>query len=129
MKRCCFPELEPAGDTKLKLGDVFYKIWWIYLKPLVPNLQRGQALHAVRHAVSDELKEQEVFIEHRNDLLGHQSAGGEGATRYPSAASLSKLKGLVDRIPVVTDHLQDVRAEDIRLLSNENRKRRPSRRG
>jgi hypothetical protein len=34
-------------------------------------------MHSARHTVSDELKDQEVFIEFRNDLLGHKGTGGE----------------------------------------------------
>ena len=101
-----FPELLPAPGTKRKLGDVFYKNWWIYIKPLVPDLKRGQAMHAARHMVADELKDQEVFIEFRNDHLGHKGHG-EGQTRYPSAASLTRLKEVVAKIPVVTQHLPD----------------------
>lgn len=37
------------------------------------NATRFQALHAARHTVSTELKELEVFEEHRNDALGHRS--------------------------------------------------------
>jgi hypothetical protein len=35
-----FPELVPGGGgANRKLGDVFYKNWWIYIKPLVPDLK------------------------------------------------------------------------------------------
>lgn len=122
-----FPELEPADGTKRKRGDVFYKLWWIYLKPLVPDLTRGQAMHSARHMVSDELKQQAIFLEFRNDLLGHKTAGGEGASRYPSAAALKTVLGLVNRIPVVTDHLSEVTAESITLLKPDLRRQRPSR--
>lgn len=99
-----FPELMPGGDTKRKIGDVFYKLWWIYLRPLVPDLKRGQAMHSARHMVADELKDQQVFIEFRNDHLGHRGKG-EGETRYPSAASLQRLRDVVAKIPVVTESL------------------------
>ncbi|MAW99181.1 MAG: hypothetical protein CMN72_05925 [Sphingomonas sp.] len=122
-----FPELEPADGTKRKRGDVFYKLWWIYLAPLIPGLLRGQAMHSARHMVSDELKQQEIFLEFRNDLLGHKTNGGEGATRYPSAAALRTVLAIVNRIPVVTGHVADVGAADIRLLSSENRRQRPGR--
>ncbi|MEJ8630223.1 integrase [Sphingomonas sp. I4] len=104
-----FPEFVPGGDTKRKLGDVFYKLWWIYIAPSVPDRKRGQAMHSARHTVSDELKDQEVFIEFRNDLLGHKGTGGEGMTRYPGRASLEKLKATVAKIPIVTGHLPDQR--------------------
>jgi hypothetical protein len=119
-----FPELMPADGTKRKLGDVFYKRWWIYIAPLVPDLKRGQAMHAARHMVSDEWKQQEVFVEFRNDHLGHKGKG-EGETRYPSAAELAKLKGLVEKVPVVTSHIPD--QHTISLLPPTMRKARPSR--
>jgi len=122
-----FPEIEPADGTKRKRGDVFYKLWWIYLKPLIPGLIRGQAMHSARHMVSDELKQQAIFLEFRNDLLGHKTAGGEGATRYPSAAALKTVLDLVNRIPVVTDHLPNVTADAVTLLKPDLRRQRPSR--
>ncbi len=120
-----FPEFVPGGDTKRKLGDVFYKLWWIYIAPSVPDRKRGQAMHSARHTVSDELKDQEVFIEFRNDLLGHKGTGGEGMTRYPGRASLEKLKATVAKIPIVTGHLPDQRT--IRLLPQKLRQARPTR--
>ncbi|WP_161555517.1 integrase [Sphingomonas carotinifaciens] len=122
-----FPEIEPAEGTKRKRGDVFYKLWWIYLKPLIPGLVRGQAMHSARHMVSDELKQQEIFLEFRNDLLGPKTAGGEGATRYPLAAALRTVLDLVNRIPVVTDHLPAGSADGVTLLTTEQRRQRPRR--
>jgi integrase len=118
-----FPELvsERAGAKK---GDTFYKLWWIYIAPLMTTLHRGQALHAARHTVSTELKELEVFEEHRNDALGHKGKG-EGSTRYAKATRVAKLKALVDQIPIVTDHIAQVR--EIRLLPADQRRPRPTR--
>lgn len=120
-----FPELMPASSTKRKLGDVFYKIWWVHIALHVPDLKRGQAMHSARHMVSDELKDQEVFIEFRNDHLGHKGKGGEGVTRYPSRTSFTQLKKLVEQIPVVTSHIPDQNA--ITLLPDRLRTPRPSR--
>ncbi len=120
-----FPELMPATSTKRKLGDVFYKLWWIYIKPHVPDLKRGQAMHSARHMVSDELKDQEVFLEYRNDHLGHKGKGGEGETRYPSKTSLQRLREIVNKIPVVTEHLPD--QNKIQLLPKRLRTSRPQR--
>ena len=122
-----FPDIAPADASKRKRGDVFYKIWWMYLKPMIPGLIRGQAMHAARHSVSDELKQQAVFVEFRNDLLGHQNKGGDGATRYPSATKLSTLRDLVNCIPIVTEHLLREPDDPIALLPAENRKPRPAR--
>jgi len=122
-----FPEIEP-GRSNGRLGDVFYKLWWIYLKPLLPSLVRGQAMHSCRHMVSTELKELQVFPESRNDLLGHVSTGGEGETRYAKATRLCRLQVVVDQIPVVTAHLPDF-SGTIVLLPPEERKQRPTRAG
>jgi integrase len=122
-----FPELEPAEGTKRKRGDVFCKLWWIYIRALLTDLKRGQAMHAARHAVSDELKQNEVLIEFRNDLLGQRGTGGDGETRYPSRAGLRKLLELVTVIPVVTKHVATSTASAINLLPAQRRGQRPSR--
>ncbi len=118
-----FPELVSEREGAKK-GDTFYKLRWIYLKPLLPSLQRGQALHAARHMVSTEPKELEVFPEFRDDALGHR-ADGEGRSRYAKATRLQKLLDAVNQIPVVTGHLPDVRT--IRLLPQALRCPRPRR--
>ena len=107
-----FPELVSEREGAKK-GDVFYKIWWIYIAPLLTGLRRGQALHAARHTFDTELKELEVFPEHREDALGHAGDHGEGR-RYSKATRLRKLKALVDKVPVVTAHLPD--NTEVRLL-------------
>ena len=123
-----FPEIEP-GRSNGRLGDVFYKLWWIYLKPMLPSLARGQAMHSCRHMVSTELKELQVFPESRNDLLGHANNGGEGETRYAKATRLRRLQEVVDQIPVVTAHLAASFSGTIALLPPEHRKQRPIRVG
>ena len=121
-----FPEIQP-GRGKRTLGDVFYKLWWIYLKPMIPGLVRGQAMHSCRHMVSTELKDLQVFPEFRNDLLGHSGGtGGEGVIRYPKATRLNRLQVLVDSIPIVTDDLPSFSGE-LRLLPAELRVPRPIR--
>ncbi|MBA3526390.1 MAG: tyrosine-type recombinase/integrase [Sphingomonas sp.] len=119
-----FPELVAERDGTKK-GDVFYRIWWIYIAPLLTGLKRGQALHAARHSFDTELKELEVFPEHREDALGHAGNHGEGR-RYSKAARLKKLKKLVDQVPIVTAHLP--KFPKIRLLPADQRKPRPVRR-
>lgn len=121
-----FPEMYPSGSTKRKIGDVFYKIWWIYLRPFVPDLKRGQAMHAARHTVSDALKQAGIDLEARNDVLGHsQKALGEGASTYSEPVALKKMKEMVEEVPKVTDHLDDV--VSINLLPADRRRARPSR--
>ncbi len=122
-----FPELYPGGKTKRKLGDVFYDIWWIYIRPFVPNLLPGQAMHAARHTVSDALKQAGIDLEKRNDVLGHsQKPLGEGASTYSEPVALKKMKKMVNKIPNVTRHLGDV--DSINLLPSELRVSRPTRR-
>lgn len=118
-----FPELVSQREGAKK-GDTFYKLWWIYIAPMMKTLQRGQALHAARHTVSTELKELEVFEEHRNDALGHKGKG-EGTTRYAKATRVAKLKELVDQIPIVTAHLRS--CESLNLLPADQRRPRPRR--
>ncbi len=121
-----FPELYPAGGTKRAVGDVFYKIWWIYIRPFVPDLKRGQAMHSARHSVSDALKQAGVDLESRNDVLGHsQKKLGDGAATYPEPVALGRMKGMVEEIPIVTDHLTD--CAGINLLPANMRVARPSR--
>lgn len=121
-----FPEMYPAGSTKRTIGDVFYKIWWMNIRPFVPNLKRGQAMHAARHAVSDALKQAGVLLEERNDVLGHsQKALGEGASTYSEPFALQRMKDMVEKVPCVTSHLADVL--EINLLPTELRVARPSR--
>ncbi len=115
-----FPEIV-SERKNAKKGDTFYKLWWIYIKPLVTSLQRGQALHAARHMVETELKELEVFPEYRDDALGHKSEG-EGPSRYAKATRLEKLQEVVNQIPVVTDHLPSL--VEIRLLPADMRRPR-----
>ena len=118
-----FPELV-AERNGTKKGDVFYRIWWIYIAPLLTGLKRGQALHAARHSFDTELKELEAFPEDREDALGHAGKHGEGR-RYSKAARLRKLKKLVDQVPIVTAHLPNF--TEIRLLPADQRKPRPVR--
>lgn len=110
-----FPELDPQSETQgeSKYGAVYYKKIWTLIVPEIPDRLQKQTFHSTRHVVADELKQAEVYIEFRNDLLGH-AGKGEGVRRYPSPTDLQKLKELVNIIPNVTDHLPD--QSTIRLL-------------
>lgn len=121
-----FPELYPSGGTKRAIGDVFYKLWWIYIRPHVPGLKRGQAMHAARHSVSDALKQAGFHLELRNDLLRHsQKKLGDGASTYSEPLALARMVSMLEEIPVVTDDLPDCAA--INLLPSVLRVARPSR--
>lgn len=106
-----FPELVSASGKQV-MGDGFYRLWWTKIAAHLDFIKPGQALHAFRHMVGTELKDQHVFEEDRADLIGHTQAS-ETAGRYAKAARLNKLKDVVDRIPVVTDRLKVV---PVRLL-------------
>jgi integrase len=123
-----FPELYPAEATKRAVGDVFYKLWWIYIPPLVPSLKRGQAMHSARHTASNALKQAGYGIEARNDLLGHsQNQLGVGAATYPEPLALVIKKEMVEKLLIVTSHLPD--CISINLLPDNLRVARPTRKG
>jgi len=119
-----FPELV-SQRANAKKGDTFYKLWWIYLKPLLPSLKRGQAMHAARHTFETELKDLGVHQEHRDDALGHKGKG-EGGSRYAKATRVQRLLELANQVPIVTDHLAD--CTRINLLPADQRRPRPTRR-
>lgn len=98
-----FPDLIPSTASR-KMGDVYYKRFWMPLTPLLPFLKDGQAIHAFRHTVSTELKNAEIFNEARSDLLGH-AATNSMSDIYSKATRILKLKAIVDRIPIATAHL------------------------
>lgn len=118
-----FPEIIPGRGGRT-LGDVFFKNVWLNIKPHLTLVKPGQAVHSGRHMVSTELKMLQTFEEFRADLLG-QKVGGENASRYAGATRLQILFDIVERIPVVTNHLPDV--STINLLPKALRRSRPVR--
>lgn len=117
-----FPELRTSSGRR-SYGDVYYKNWWTKVARKLDFVEPGQAIHSFRHMVTTELKDREVFLETRADLVGH-GLSGETAGRYSKAARLGRLKEAVDQIPKVTDRL---RALQIRLLPSSGRQPRPAR--
>jgi integrase len=119
-----FPELvsERKGAKK---GDVFYKIWWMYLATLMLSLKRGQALHAIRHSFDTELKALEVSPEARADTTGHAMKGLGETRTYSKATKLTKILELVNMVPIVSGHLAN--CASINLLPAEMRVPRPTR--
>ncbi|EQB11558.1 tyrosine-type recombinase/integrase [Novosphingobium lindaniclasticum] len=103
-QRLLFPDLVP-GSPGQTMGDVYYKRFWRALARQLAFLKPGQAMHAFRHLVSTELKDAEVFEENRSDLLGHAGPNAM-ADRYSKASALLKLQKVVNKIPIVTAHLQ-----------------------
>ncbi|HEV2078724.1 MAG TPA: tyrosine-type recombinase/integrase [Allosphingosinicella sp.] len=100
--RCLFPEL--LTPLAQRHANRLYSVCWKYLKRDLPWLQEGQAFHSFRHAANDALKRKEVFAEYRRELLG-QAGGCEASDRYATKNSLKRMKKVVEKIPVVTDHL------------------------
>ena len=98
-----FPELA-SESGKGTMGDAYYKTCWIKMAGHLNFLERGQAMHAFRHTVADELKAQSVSVEERADLVGHRLQS-ETSGRYSKAARLDVMRAVVAKIPVVTDHL------------------------
>jgi integrase len=106
--------LEKRGDTLLfpelagwvsPPGDIFYSRWWPKIRAHLPFVLPGQAIHSIRHAVNNELKDAEVFPEFREDLLGW-SHPSQAKGRYANVARLQKLVQTVHQIPIVTDGLE-----------------------
>lgn len=118
-----FPELYSERINTRK-GDVFYRIWWIYLIPLLKLLKRGQAMHAARHMFDTELKELGVSIELRQDATGRKGNNGE-TRRYSKPVSIKKAQKLFNKVPIVTNHIPT--CQHINLLPPELRRPRPAR--
>lgn len=114
-----FPELQGSSSRPTQ-GDAFYKQWWMKIAAHLDFIEPGQSVHAIRHTVATELKERRVFEEERADLLGHAITSETGG-RYSKAASLHRLREVVNLIPVVTDNLT---AHPVTILSDQLRKPR-----
>jgi integrase len=119
-----FPELLTERGVAKK-GDVFYRVWWVKVKPHMPSLLPGQAFHSARHGFDTELKEQDVFPEDREDAAGRKSNRGE-TDRYGKATRLKKLTALFNKVPIVTLHLDPFLPTE--LLSKELLQPRKARR-
>ncbi|AEG50644.1 integrase family protein [Sphingobium chlorophenolicum L-1] len=117
-----FPELA-AESGKGTRGDAYYKNHWKKVATRLDFLEPGQAMHAFRHTVTDELKNLSVFEEVRADLVGHKIQSETGG-RYSKAARLAPLRAAVDQIPIVTS---DLPAPPLALLPAGMRKPRRAR--
>lgn len=119
-----FPELASENSENSKFGGVFLKHCFERIEDAIPDRQKGQALHSMRHTVANSLKQKGFSLEFRNDLLGH-SGKSEGEARYVDRAVPSVLLDMVNAIPIVTDHLPTL--SKIALLPAALRKPRPAR--
>lgn len=105
-----FPDLY-SPSSQSPLGDRFYKEF----KPILVSAgvtEKGLAAHAVRHVFGAQLKKKLVAEEDRADLLGH---GGDSETseRYCEPHEIATLLQFVEKLPVVTGHLQP---QEVQLL-------------
>lgn len=105
-----FPDLY-SPSTQSPLGDRFYKEF----KPILVSAgvtEKGLGSHAVRHLFGAQLKKKLVTEEDRADLLGH---GGDSETseRYCEPHEIATLLKFVEKLPVVTAHLQP---QEVQLL-------------
>ncbi|MDF0492254.1 DUF6538 domain-containing protein [Bradyrhizobium yuanmingense] len=105
-----FPDLY-SPSSRSPLGDRFYKEF----KPILVSVgvtEKGLGSHAVRHLFGAQLKKKLVTEEDRADLLGH---GGDSETseRYCEPHEIATLLKFVEKLPVVTAHLQP---QEVQLL-------------
>ena len=114
-----FPELKAASD-RTPFGDVFYDDWIKVQDVAVPNAtQERKVFHSFRKTGGADLKHMDVVSELRADILGH---GGKNTTeeRYASTAKLHQMLGALERLPIVTSHIE---AREIFLRSDILQKR------
>ena len=105
-----FPDLY-SPSSRSPLGDRFYK----QFKPILKSVgatQEGLGSHAIRHLFGAQLKKKMVTEEDRADLLGH-GGGSETSERYCEPHEIAALYQFVQKLPVVTAHLQP---REIQLL-------------
>jgi integrase len=105
-----FPDLY-SPSSRSPLGNRFYKEF----KPVLESVgvtEEGLGSHAVRHLFGAQLKKKLVTEEDRADLLGH---GGDSETseRYCEPHEIATLLKFVEKLPVVTAHLQP---QEVQLL-------------
>lgn len=124
-----FPELRAASD-RTPLGDVFYDDWIKVQKVAVPNAaEERKVFHSFRKSGGADLKHAGVASELRADILGH---GGDNITeeRYASSAKLKQMLEALQKLPIVTSHIQPgaLRLREDVLKKRARRSARPRRR-
>lgn len=99
------------------------KLHWTKIVRCLDFIEPGQAIHSLRHKVTDELKARFVFEEVRADLVGHRIQSETGG-RYSKRVRLEPLQKAVNSIPNVTSTLTP---PPVVLLPAARRKPRPAR--
>lgn len=118
--RLLFPELRAASD-RTPLGDVFYDDWIKVQNVAVPNAaEERKVFHSFRKTGGADLKHMGVASELRADILGHRGANTT-EERYASTAKLHRMLEALQRLPIVTAHIE---AREI-FLRRDVRQNRP----
>lgn len=107
-----FPELFSPFLKKNDPGDRFYKDFIPVVKRCMKTALWARPIHALRHGLSDTLKQANVSEGVIEDVAG-RLGNTETASRYTNPAGLSLLKLIISRYPIITDHLEP---QPIRLL-------------
>jgi len=107
-----FPELDSPLLKQNDPGDRFYKDFVPVAKKCMKTELWARPIHALRHGLSDTLKQANVSEGVIEDVAG-RLGNTETASRYTNPAGLSLLKLIISRYPIITDHLEP---QPIRLL-------------
>lgn len=102
---CCFPSFAPRVIGR-PLGGVFYGDWIKVQNAAVPNAaEERKVFHSFRKTGGADLKDAGVASELRADILGH---GGDNLSeeRYVSSAKLKQMFDALQKLPIVTTHLE-----------------------
>lgn len=116
-----FPELYSPLLKQNDPGDRFYKDFVPVAKKCMKTELWARPIHALRHGLSDTLKQANVSEGVIEDVAG-RLGNTETASRYTNPAGLSLLKLIISRYPIITDHLEPA---PIRLLPWVERKELP----
>jgi integrase len=119
-----FPELQPAA--KRALGEQFFDIWIELRDHALPAAKvDGKVFHSFRHWVGSTLFDLGVPTGRRADILGHLTQG-ETEERYRSVTRLLKKRDALEKLPLVTSHLQirQVALEPVRGFSPKTKRRK-----
>ncbi|MGI6245383.1 MAG: integrase [Pseudochelatococcus sp.] len=106
-----FPDLF-SHLTRNDPGDRFYDAFVPLMQTALGDELWKRTLHALRHGLSDTLKQRGVPPEIIDDITGRLSEG-ETNTRYTNIAEVPLMRDALARYPIITD---DIQPRPIRLL-------------
>ena len=103
-----FPELRAAAAST-PMGDVFDNEWQKLRTAALPNAKdEGKVFHSFRHWLNNEMKQADVSLEIRRDIIGHSNGADVNSGRYADAASLALMSKALETVTLPTSHLQAV---------------------